>query len=390
MPGTFGLGGPTGAQEESAMAVARQVELRWGATGPPVDVPAGLSAVCRDGPWLWLAGDEEPRLERLRVGAPDGAWYGDRRSFRLGDLVDLPEGPDVEVDVEGMDRRDGYLWIVGSHSRTRKKVGDRDDDEKGFDALATVRGHPNRHVVIRVPIADRDGEAVPVRTSAGGGARRTAALLEGGEGGLTDALSQDQHLAPFLAIPSKDNGLDVEGIVAVDGGVLVGLRGPVLRGWAVVLEVPVQEVPGRPDRLSLPSEGRRYRKHFLQLDGLGVRDLCRVDDDVLVLAGPTMDLDGPARLYRWAGAARERSAGLIRRDHVPFLQDLPHGQGATRGRDHPEGIALLRDGAHDEVLVVYDSPAEARQQDGLILADVCRLPDRATDRAPDGAGEGAG
>jgi hypothetical protein len=366
------------------MAVERQVELRWGSDATSGDVPVGLSAVCRDGPWLWIAGDEEPQLERLGVGSPDGAWYADRRTFRLADVVDLPVGPEVEVDVEGLDRTHEYLWIVGSHSRTRKQVGDQDDAEEAFEELRKVRTHPNRHVIIRVPIADPDGDAVPVRSLAVGGTRRTAALLDGGVGGLADVLATDEHLAPFVPIPGKDNGLDVEGILALEDGVLIGLRGPVLRGWAVVLELHLEEVPGRPDRLALPSEGRPYRKHFLQLDGLGVRDLCRMDDDVLVLAGPTLDVDGPVRLYRWTGAARERGAGLVRRTQVPFLQRLPHGRGRTRGRDHPEGITLLRDDGHDAVLVVYDSPAEGRQRGDVVVADLVRLRDRRGDGGSDG------
>ncbi|MNG03413.1 hypothetical protein D3C84_864920 [compost metagenome] len=36
----------------------------------------------------------------------------------------------------------------------------------------------------------------------------------------------------------------------------------------------------------------RYRKHFFALNGLGFRDLCTSGDDLLILAGPTMDLDG--------------------------------------------------------------------------------------------------
>ncbi len=75
-----------------------------------------------------------------------------------------------------------------------------------------------------------------------------------------------------------------------------------------------------------------YRTYFLDLGGLGVRDLCRDGDDVLVLAGPTMDVDGRVRLHRWTGAARERGAGPVRREQVPFLHELPHGRGRTRGR----------------------------------------------------------
>ena len=40
------------------------------------------------------------------------------------------------------------------------------------------------------------------------------------------------------------------------------------------------------------SHGLPYRKHLLELGGLGIRDLCVDGDDLLILAGPTMDLDG--------------------------------------------------------------------------------------------------
>lgn len=49
------------------MEVEGQVELRFGTNGTDAEVPTDLSAVCRDGPWLWLAGDEYPQLDRLRL-----------------------------------------------------------------------------------------------------------------------------------------------------------------------------------------------------------------------------------------------------------------------------------------------------------------------------------
>ncbi|WP_445187429.1 DUF3616 domain-containing protein [Pseudonocardia sp. Cha107L01] len=95
-----------------------------------------------------------------------------------------------------------------------------------------------------------------------------------GEPNLANLLAEDEHLAPFLAIPAKDNGFDVEGLAVHGETLYVGLRGPVLRGFAVVLELlPEEAAPGRL-RL-VPIEGERcYRKHFLDLGGLGVRDLC--------------------------------------------------------------------------------------------------------------------
>ncbi|WP_457090403.1 DUF3616 domain-containing protein [Microvirga sp. P5_D2] len=45
-----------------------------------------------------------------------------------------------------------------------------------------------------------------------------------------------RHNRPFLSIPSKENGFDVEGLAVREGRISPGLRGPVLRGHAVVLD----------------------------------------------------------------------------------------------------------------------------------------------------------
>ena len=136
----------------------------------------------------------------------------------------------------------------------------------------------------------------------------------------------------------------------------------------------VREVHGRPSRLALRRDGRAYRTYFLDLGGLGVRDLCRVGDVILVLAGPTMDLDGPVRLYRWHGAARARAERVIRGARITRLPgELPIGTGEDEGRDHPEGITLVPGERGESVLVVYDSPAPARRRGDVILADVVVL-----------------
>jgi len=55
---------------------------------------------------------------------------------------------------------------------------------------------------------------------------------------LLDALAQDPHLQAFINIPGKDNGFDIEGLAVPPAGQLfVGLHGPVMRGWAVALEL---------------------------------------------------------------------------------------------------------------------------------------------------------
>jgi hypothetical protein len=360
------------------MAVERQVVLGLTAADRGAVAIADLSAVHRDGALLWLATDEElPELYRL-TAAGDG--YGDPRGFRLGDVVDLPEGAEAEVDVEGLDGAPGCLWLVGSHSRTRKRVDPEDDDEKVAQALRTVRSHPNRNVLVRLPLSTGD-DGLPV-PSPGTAGDRAAAVLDGD---LLRALSADPHVGPFLEIPGKDNGLDIEGLAVVGDGLLLGLRGPVLRGWSLVLEVTPEPDPRRPGKLRLGGPQPGYRLFFLDLDGLGVRDLCRAGDDVLVLAGPTMDLDGPVRLYRWRGAGDDRRHTAVRREDLARIGDLPFGSGDDEGSDHAEGITLLPDG--DTLLVVYDSPAPARVLADGVLADVVRLRAPAP-RAPAGSEAG--
>ncbi|WP_343047600.1 DUF3616 domain-containing protein [Pseudomonas akapageensis] len=122
----------------------------------------------------------------------------------------------------------------------------------------------------------------------------------------------------------------------------IGLRGPVLRGWAIVLELEIDVDPDNPHALILNKIGpqqRPYRKHFLQLDGLGIRDLCIQGKDLLILAGPTMDLDGPFTLYHWPNGAHSAKESLLFNENLSKLLDVPYGQGKDKGRDHPEDLS---------------------------------------------------
>jgi Protein of unknown function (DUF3616) len=227
---------------------------------------------------------------------------GRQRRFRLADLVQLPGPPDGEADIQGMARSGGWLWAVGSHSLVRRRVKPHHDDDKAVRRLAKVRRDPNRFVIVRMAVqigVDRRPE--PVRVSRDG--RRSALVGAPGAENLTDLLRDDPHLAPSLAIPAKDNGFDVEGLAVHGDALYVGLRGPVLRGWAVVLELRPVPDPTNPGRLALGvvSDDARYRKHFLDLDGLGVRDLTVHDGAVGTGAGVPLARCGGAR--RRAGRA---------------------------------------------------------------------------------------
>jgi hypothetical protein len=356
------------------MTVERTVRLRFEHASRDAATHTNLSAVRSDGRVLWIAGDETSTVERLVADdADEPGEYGRQSTFRLADLVELPGADaDAEADIEGLARSGDFLWAVGSHSLRRKQIKERHAGAKAMKRLARVEGQDNRQVLLRLPIAEVDGLPTPVRELVVDGVKHHAAVLSGRDN-VRELLRDDPHLAPFLPIPGKDNGLDIEGMAVRADRVYLGLRGPVLRGWAFVLELHPYADAADPGRLRLRAfdDGLPYRKHVLDLDGLGVRDLCPAGDDLLVLAGPTMDLDGPVRVYRWHNAAQLREPEVVRGDMLTRELELTYGE----GDDHAEGLAVLGPPDDGRLLVVYDSPAAARlTADGAVIADVVRLP----------------
>jgi hypothetical protein len=179
---------------------------------------------------------------------------------------------------------------------------------------------------------------------------------------LMEALEDDEHLGGFLTfpLPNKENGFDIEGIAVRGDRVFLGLRGPVLGRWAVLLEIEVfEQEPGTLGLREIGSGGRRYKKHFVDLNGMGVRELCLQNDDLIILAGPTMDLEGAMEVFRLHNALDIEDDSLTEQEEgkLDMLFDLPF----TIGSDHAEGLALYSyfNGV-DGLLVVYDSPDPAR------------------------------
>jgi hypothetical protein len=355
----------TECHQPSAAARSRQVPLtfRPKPRGQKKHWRENLSAVAAHGATLFAADDENPAICRL-IAEGDG--YRHLGTTSLADLVaDLPGGADGEMDIEGLAVEGGHLWIVGSHAPTRKQPKEGDDDAQALARLAEVRDDPNRHFLGRLCL---DGPTSGGPADLGAGAHLP---MRAGEGRLLDLLGGDPYLGRFAGIPAKENGLDVEGLAAVgDGRVFLGLRGPVLRGWAGVLELQLREPrAGRLEPEPIGPAGRPYRRHFLDLGGLGLRELAQDGSDLLLLAGPTMDLDGPVHIHRWGGALAVTGDSLVRADELgPPVLSPPYG----RGRDHAEGMTLL---GGNELLVVYDSPDKAARFIGEtgLLADVFSL-----------------
>jgi len=328
----------------------------------------GLSVVLQIGNTLWVANDESISLERLSVHG------GQHKQFSLAEYLRLPVAPTgdpaelEEVDVEGLGYEGGNLWLTGSHALKRRRPRLKKGAKKAQKELAKLRKDGNRYLLARIRVVRSGGSCTLARP---------AAQLRGNASGndLTRALRGDKHLGPFLALPGKDNGFDIEGLAVTGRRIFLGLRGPVLGGWAVILELEPVADRAHPATLVLKPigpKGRLYRKHFLQLGGLGIRDLCRLGRDLLILAGPSMDLDGPVTIFRWKGGARPQGEAMVPTDRLQRLLEVPFGQ----GEDHAEGMTLFSPdgGKARSILVVYDSASKRRQVGAnAVKADVFPL-----------------
>jgi hypothetical protein len=198
------------------------------------DLRTGLSGIASIGDDLWLACDEGCRLERLSRSTAAPQHFASHASFGLETLLDLPAAPTEEADIEGMDVDDGFLWLVGSHSSKRKLPDENDTAPKIAEKLGRVpKRDGNRHLLARIPLDGREPKKSAAGRAAGSIPRtdKSSALLD------AIVASQDPHLAPFVGIPGKDNGLDIEGLAVRGSRVFVGLRGPVLREWTCLLEL---------------------------------------------------------------------------------------------------------------------------------------------------------
>lgn len=288
-----------------------------------------------------------PKADDLVVGSDEGSaiqvlgkagnGYGVRSTIELG----MGQDNDKEFDIEGIARHGTgpAYYVVGSHARRRKNIFRKEDEgaslgkiRERFEDQSPDR-EKSREVLIRLDIDPETGKPVT------GSLKRSS---------LHDMLDENRVLGPFSKLAATENGVDIEGIASDGERLYVGFRGPVLRfGFAIV-------VAFKPET---PQENKLL---YLRLDGRGIRDLARVHDGFLVIAGPTGDSTQSCQLYHWDGnselpgarGATEPPPGL-----TTLLGNIPPAPGAPNAE--PEGIVVLKDepGAPYEILIVYDGVA---------------------------------
>jgi hypothetical protein len=361
----------------------KSIALHFGEAGQ--SIAKSLSAFVHAGDSIFAGGDEGVVMARLEE-REDGQRFELETLIDLSKWFDLPRPPPTdpmkkvkEIDLEGMDLERGgnVLWLVGSHSLKRGKAEAGAGTAENLKELGEVKSDANRFFLGCVRLRNEGGK---LRLSDNGpqpGDERAAQIV--GDATTSELLDEIRHdelfkrfCTPKVGIPGKDNGVDLEGLACVPNGrVLVGMRGPVLRGIAIVLELAPERIESpatKADRLRLKAigeGGRKYRRHFLDLGGNGIRDLCWDDDDLLVLAGPTAGLDAPPLIFRWEGAREQ--LGKSSADEEQFFWPKPHGTVAAEplgaweqvepGADHAETITFIRE---KTLAIGYDSPGEAR------------------------------
>ena len=291
------------AKSEDALQPVAEIEFE----GDVVE-PEQLSGIARDNDFVVVVPDEGTEINVL---TPSGE---DRLAVHA--TPSLPA--DGEIDMEGAASDGKFLYVIGSHSVRRKEVEADRTYRKNRDRLLDLGPHEDSYRLYRIKL-DSDGQ-----------------VESEDQLSLQETLEGDEILKLFCPIPSKENGVDIEGIAVRDGKVYLGFRGPVLRGnYVPVLSFEFEE----PDD---------YELSFVELDGRGVRDLAATEDGFLILAGPVGDGDGTYQLHWWNGE-----------DCIPG-DGAPEGETKLLGKidaagGKPEGVAVVsEDSDRWEILLAAD------------------------------------
>lgn len=275
---------------------------------------------------LVVVDDEGTSIQILRRTAPD--------VFEILRTVPLLDDDEKEADFEAIAIDGSRVYVLASHSARRKQAKSDNSREENRKRFFKITAEPNRDRLARLEL-DGEGQVVaPVKVLS-----------------LRDLLGGNELLAPFQALPGKENGIDLEGLGVMDGHLFLGFRGPVLRDNLV----PILRLD-----FDRPQEAKLL---FVDLEGRGVRGMTEVADGLLLLAGPVGDGEVSYDVYAWDG-----------RDCLPGDDAPPCALarlGTLGGLPDPdakaEGIALLEETASGyEVVVVFDSARNGAPQRYLI------------------------
>jgi hypothetical protein len=285
-----------------------------------------ISAVAWTGSFLIIGADEA-------VGADGNENYiqllqKTKNGYAVHKDILLLQGDETEgneLDIEGIAAEGDYVYVIGGHCLKREKVKQtrtQKKNRKKFHADKMIEER-NRYWLYRIKIDSKGNKLKRQKIT------------------LREIITNDPALHPFSHIPSKENGVDLEGIATRDGWLYAGFRGPVFReNYVPVL------------RLQFNAPEKNYQLLYVQLGGRGIRDITTVSDGFLLLAGPVGDGTDSYQVYHWNGKDMIPGNDLKKRERgaLHLLGELtppPNGK--------VEGITVLREKeAEYQLIIAYD------------------------------------
>ena len=298
-----------------------------------------MSGIVLRGAFRLLAVDEGREIEVLKEKRP-----GVFEIVETQELLEWPE--DKELDLEGLAGTERFIYAIGSHSQKRKSVDAHPDEgnkaKKNRKRLYETAIEPSREFLFRFEV-EEDGKIK----------KKNVKFVT-----LRDLITNHPILRRFQVIPSKENGIDIEGIAAGrEDQVYLGFRGPVLRGGYVpILIVNLVEDDGE---LKIEHDVKDDIR-FVYLGGRGVRDMVRIpasgdEPRFLILAGPMGDGPASYQVYEWDGQHTVPGKDKPNEHgHAEVQCEIPRPDGEPGAK--AEGIALLEASPDElEFVIVYDS-----------------------------------
>lgn len=267
-----------------------------------------ISGISYSNKFIVIGSDEGSRIQML---------IRNENKYEVsGTPINLVNGQDpaeIEVDIEAITKDDqGVHYVLGSHSAKRKKVKRDKSYYKNRKRIQQVIQEKTRSTLFRMNFDDL-GRPIGDITSTS----------------LETIFSQDKILNMFAEIPSKENGIDLEGIASLNGQLYLGFRGPVLRENFVPILVTTFD------------DLENYEMRFVNLNGKGVRDIVTVKDGLLIVAGSVSEGDGKFHIYLWDGE-----------DEIPG-NDRPINKKTYLGE-----ITLPQEGAKAEGIAIVEETDE--------------------------------
>jgi hypothetical protein len=281
-----------------------------------------VSAVAVFGDYLLIGSDEGSQIQILRKNLEGSA-------YQVVKNIDLPvPGGNKEVDLEGITITNNTAYVVSSHSLTRKTIKSELTYQDNLKRIEKIDNDTNRNGIYRLELDPSTAEPI----------------AEIKRESLSNIIKNNKILRTFVTIPSKENGIDIEGIAVKEDKLYLGLRSPILRdNYVPVLVVKFEDI----------KQENSYQISYVNLNGNGIRDLTAVDKGFLILAGAGGDGMSPYQLYFWDG--KDNIPGTDKQlTTAQLLGEIPTPSGAKA-----EGITVIEE-TNDayKILVVYDGIAK--------------------------------